>query len=195
MSTEPYASADRVFWMVDNGSSHRGAAAAERMTTAWPNAPADPPARACLLAGPRNLLLGRPAQGPHPQRLHRPGSDPRPPRRVRDPLQRHRPAVHLEVHPRRTRRPATADRRARQDSAPRPGSLTTMDPDELTGQTTEPRRAGSPVFLPALQRFAGDAGVAGLRAVRGVAAAGHQPGGGRIGFGVVSEPSPGPLRA
>jgi transposase len=38
MSTEPYASADRVFWITDNGSSHRGAAAVERMATAWPNA-------------------------------------------------------------------------------------------------------------------------------------------------------------
>ena len=38
MTTEPYASADRVFWIVDNGSSHRGAASAERMTQAWPNA-------------------------------------------------------------------------------------------------------------------------------------------------------------
>ncbi len=38
MTTEPYASADRVFWIVDNGSSHRGAAAAERMATAWPAA-------------------------------------------------------------------------------------------------------------------------------------------------------------
>ncbi len=38
MTTEPYASADRVFWIVDNGSSHRGAAAAERMAAAWPNA-------------------------------------------------------------------------------------------------------------------------------------------------------------
>ena len=38
MTTEPYASADRVFWIVDNGSSHRGAASAERMATAWPNA-------------------------------------------------------------------------------------------------------------------------------------------------------------
>ena len=37
MSTEPYASADRVFWMVDNGSSHRGAASVQRMTQAWPN--------------------------------------------------------------------------------------------------------------------------------------------------------------
>ena len=38
MTTEPYASADRVFWIVDNGSSHRGAASAERMARAWPNA-------------------------------------------------------------------------------------------------------------------------------------------------------------
>jgi transposase len=38
MTTEPYASAGRVFWITDNGSSHRGAAAAERMVQAWPNA-------------------------------------------------------------------------------------------------------------------------------------------------------------
>jgi hypothetical protein len=38
MSTEPYASADRVFWIVDNGSSHRGAASTQRLTRAWPNA-------------------------------------------------------------------------------------------------------------------------------------------------------------
>ena len=38
MTTEPYASAGRVFWIVDNGSSHRGAASAERMAQAWPNA-------------------------------------------------------------------------------------------------------------------------------------------------------------
>jgi hypothetical protein len=38
MSTEPYASARRVFWVVDNGSSHRGQAAARRLTADWPNA-------------------------------------------------------------------------------------------------------------------------------------------------------------
>jgi transposase len=38
MTTEPYASADRVFWITDNGSSHRGAAAAERLAGTWPNA-------------------------------------------------------------------------------------------------------------------------------------------------------------
>jgi transposase len=38
MTTEPYASADRVFWIVDNGSSHRGAASVKRMASTWPNA-------------------------------------------------------------------------------------------------------------------------------------------------------------
>jgi transposase len=38
MTSEPYASARRVFWIVDNGSSHRGAASIKRMASAWPNA-------------------------------------------------------------------------------------------------------------------------------------------------------------
>lgn len=38
MSQEPYASAKRVFWVVDNGSSHRGKKAADRLTKAFPNA-------------------------------------------------------------------------------------------------------------------------------------------------------------
>jgi transposase len=38
MSVEPYASAERVFWIVDNGSSHRGTKAADRLATTFPNA-------------------------------------------------------------------------------------------------------------------------------------------------------------
>ena len=38
MTAEPYASARRVFWIVDNGSSHRGAASVKRMASTWPNA-------------------------------------------------------------------------------------------------------------------------------------------------------------
>lgn len=38
MGREPYASARRVFWVVDNGSSHRGKAAAERLRERWSNA-------------------------------------------------------------------------------------------------------------------------------------------------------------
>jgi DDE superfamily endonuclease len=36
--TEPYASADRVFWIVDNGSSHRGQKATDRLAEQFPNA-------------------------------------------------------------------------------------------------------------------------------------------------------------
>jgi hypothetical protein len=38
MTTEPYASARRVFWVVDNGSSHRGQRAVDRLQQGWPNA-------------------------------------------------------------------------------------------------------------------------------------------------------------
>jgi DDE superfamily endonuclease len=38
MGQEPYASARRVFWVVDNGSSHRGQAAMRRLATDWPQA-------------------------------------------------------------------------------------------------------------------------------------------------------------
>ena len=37
MTTEPYASATRVFWIVDNGSSHRGQASIARLQGAWTN--------------------------------------------------------------------------------------------------------------------------------------------------------------
>lgn len=38
MSQEPYRSANRVFWVVDNGSSHRGEAAQHRLQQRFPNA-------------------------------------------------------------------------------------------------------------------------------------------------------------
>ncbi|MGB8380965.1 MAG: IS630 family transposase [Dermatophilaceae bacterium] len=38
MTQEPYASAKRVFWIVDNGSSHRGDTAVERLAEAFPTA-------------------------------------------------------------------------------------------------------------------------------------------------------------
>lgn len=38
MTTEPYASAERVFWIVDNGASHAGKASIARMGEAWPTA-------------------------------------------------------------------------------------------------------------------------------------------------------------
>ena len=38
MTSQPYASAKRVFWVVDNGSSHAGRASIARMRAAWPTA-------------------------------------------------------------------------------------------------------------------------------------------------------------
>jgi DDE superfamily endonuclease len=37
MTKEPYASARRVFWIVDNGSDHRGQRSVERLQRRWPN--------------------------------------------------------------------------------------------------------------------------------------------------------------
>ena len=37
MSCEPYASAQRVFWIVDNGSSHAGKRSIDRLQGRWPN--------------------------------------------------------------------------------------------------------------------------------------------------------------
>lgn len=37
MSQPPYRSAKRVFWIVDNGSSHRGQACLKRLQKRWPN--------------------------------------------------------------------------------------------------------------------------------------------------------------
>jgi len=37
MAEEPYRSARRVFWIVDNGSGHRGPKAVERLQRRWPN--------------------------------------------------------------------------------------------------------------------------------------------------------------
>jgi hypothetical protein len=38
MAVEPYASARRVYWVVDNASSHRGKAAAKRLRRSYRNA-------------------------------------------------------------------------------------------------------------------------------------------------------------
>lgn len=37
MREEPYRSARRVFWITDNGSSHRGRRAADHLRAKWPN--------------------------------------------------------------------------------------------------------------------------------------------------------------
>jgi hypothetical protein len=73
MTQEPYASAKRVFWVVDNGSAHRGQAASDRLTARFPNAVmVHTPGPRVLVEPGGDLILDRSAQSPHTQRLHRP---------------------------------------------------------------------------------------------------------------------------
>jgi hypothetical protein len=98
MTREPYASATRVFWIVDNGSSHRGQAAIDRLAKRFPNA-----VWFTLLGTPPGSTRSRStsrwssARSWHPTTsptLTRSGSDwPTPAA-----LQRHRPALGVEGH-------------------------------------------------------------------------------------------------
>ncbi|HUJ67459.1 MAG TPA: dienelactone hydrolase family protein [Acidimicrobiales bacterium] len=107
MTAESYASTTRVFWVVGNGSSHRGRASVDRLEGAWPNLRLiHLPVHASWLNQiwvNRDRLLHHPTQGRGPQRLHQRGRHRRPSRRLRGPLQHHRPAVRLAIHPRLTR--------------------------------------------------------------------------------------------
>jgi transposase len=147
MTQEPYASARRVFWVVDNGSSHRGQAASDRLTARYPNAVMiHTPVHASWLNQVEVFfsIVQRKVVSP---RLHRPRPGPRPAHCLRAALQRHRPAVQMEVHPCRPRRPTGPDRTARTERAKpaartrppacRTGSL--MTPEELPAQTTKRR--------------------------------------------------------
>jgi len=68
MDQEPYRSAQRVFWIMDNGSSHRGKACVQRLTSQWPTIiPVHTPIHASWLNQKRDLLLDSPTQGPDPQ--------------------------------------------------------------------------------------------------------------------------------
>jgi len=107
MTTEPYASARRVFWVVDNGSSHAGKTSVARMRQAWPRATlVHLPVHASWLNQIEIVfsVIGR--------KIHQAGGLRRPRRpgpaadRLRTPLQRHRHTVRLEVHPLRPGRPA-----------------------------------------------------------------------------------------
>jgi hypothetical protein len=82
MSTEPYASAKTVFWIVDNGSSHAGQACLDRPHTGrvGQRAP-DPSADPRFVAEPdRDLLLDPATQGADPERVRRPRRARRPDR-------------------------------------------------------------------------------------------------------------------
>jgi hypothetical protein len=106
MSEEPYRSARRVFWIVDNGSSHRGRRAANRLRAKWPNIILVHTPRTCQLAQPdRGLFLDRPAQGPQSQRLLDPGRSQKRSDPVSTTLREIRKAVRVDLHSPRSSRP------------------------------------------------------------------------------------------
>src|SRR5437899_7912276 len=73
MNQEPYHSARRVFWIVDNGSSHRGQRAAEELLARHPRIViVHTPTYASWLNQIGNLLFDYPAQGAEAERLHQP---------------------------------------------------------------------------------------------------------------------------
>jgi hypothetical protein len=139
MTQDPYASADRVFWVVDNGSSHRGQKAIDRLTEQFPNAVMVHTPGARVLAQPgRGLLLHHPAKSALPQRLHRPRRDRGPSHPLRDPLQRSSQTLQVEVHHHRpSRPPGTARPTPTKPDYERCRTLSSLIPDELTNVTTK----------------------------------------------------------
>src|SRR4029077_7361064 len=102
MGAEPYASAKRVFWVVDNGASHRNWAAAARLSDAYPNAQmVHLPVHASWLNQAGDLLLRPPAQAPDPRRLRGPRRARRPDPRLRKALHGHGQPLRREVLPSR----------------------------------------------------------------------------------------------
>ena len=66
MTQPPYRHARRVFWILDNGSSHRGAACVKRLQDAYPNlVPVHGPIHASWLNQIEIYCSYREAQGPH----------------------------------------------------------------------------------------------------------------------------------
>ena len=139
MTTEPYASARRVFWVVDNGSSHNGARSIERMQTAWPTATlVHLPIHASWLNQVEIYfsILQRKAINPNDfadldqlaERIMAFRTATTPPRHLR-----------LDLHPRRPQQPSS---NASTSTTHRPTRR--MTPDELTTVTTSrPRRQTS----------------------------------------------------
>ena len=98
MTREPYSSAPRVCWIVDNGSSHAGRRPPGACGNATPTPPG-PPADPRLLAQPdRDFLLDRPAQGAHAQRLPVAQRARCAAAGLRRALPAHRPAVRVDLH-------------------------------------------------------------------------------------------------
>jgi hypothetical protein len=123
MTSEPYASAQRVFWVVDNGTIHRGEKAITRLQRLAEPRPRPPPAPRLLAQPDRDLLLDPRPQGPDPGALRRPRRTLRPRARLPTRVRQDRAAVRLDLHPPAPARPAGPPRSARPADAGRLNEL------------------------------------------------------------------------
>jgi hypothetical protein len=102
MTTEPDKSARRVFWIVDNGSSHAGKTSIRRMQVAHSNAHLIHLPIPRLLAQPgRAVVLDRPAQGADAQRFRIARPTRRAPAALRRALPPDRAPLRVDLHPSR----------------------------------------------------------------------------------------------
>jgi hypothetical protein len=136
MTREPYGKAKRVFWIVDNSSTHRGHASVDRLQAEWSNLVlVHLPNHASWLNQIELVFSVIPTQGAHAERLLKPPSSRRPARRVRAPLQPDRHPIPVDLHP---PPPRGADRSPR--PARTPAQARRLINYELTTATTEPQR-------------------------------------------------------
>ena len=139
MTREPYASADRVFWIVDNGSSHRGQAAIDRLAEQYPNAiMVHTPVHASWLIQIEIYfsIVQRKVLSPNDFTDIDAVSD----RLSAFEIQPDRAAVQVEIHHHRPDRTADQARQPPTRAQPRPRPTPCrVTPDELTSATTKER--------------------------------------------------------
>ena len=132
MTKQPYASARRVFWIVDDGSSHRGQKAVDRLERRWPNLVlVHLPVHASWLDQieiyfsivQRKLL--------EPNDFENLADLARTLNALRAPLERDRRALRVELHPPRPRRASHTP-----DSSPAPAPTRRLTASELTAGST-----------------------------------------------------------
>ncbi|MBZ5626081.1 MAG: transposase [Acidobacteriia bacterium] len=102
MTRPPYNDARRVFWIVDNCSSHRGKAAVERLDSQYPQHPrlqlVHAPTHSSWLNQVEIYFFDLATKGPHAQRLPGSGCSSRAHSRFSVPLGIHRAGLRVEVH-------------------------------------------------------------------------------------------------
>ena len=98
MAQEPYRCAPRVFWIMDNGSSHRGQSSHRRLTAKWPNIiPLHTPVHASWLNKWKSISPSFRGKSSRPMTLNPPPRSPTASFGSRNTTSK-RPSLSMEVH-------------------------------------------------------------------------------------------------